>query len=128
MQEAIVNPLQTTASLVIKEGPQFYNGFSADPPIGSARARKNIFPFIIDKEKYYFFEHLDDFQFNALLKSENGQENIFQKVVYFWKCWDFEDILGGIWYGFIGKLMKPLGFLSKYKRSNGMSCSQNDVT
>ena len=34
-------------------------------------------------EKYVFFESSDDFQFNALLKSENDEDFILKKVVYF---------------------------------------------
>ena len=37
----------------------------------------------ITLEEYGFLESSDDFQFNALLKSENEEDLIFQKVVYF---------------------------------------------
>ena len=37
----------------------------------------------IVKEEYVFSESSHDLQFNALLKSENEQDLIFQKVVYF---------------------------------------------
>ena len=38
---------------------------------------------IIPHKEYVFFEPSDDFQFNALLKSENDEDFILKNVVYF---------------------------------------------
>ena len=57
----------------------------------------------------FFFERFDDFQFNAPLKSDNDQDFILKKVVYFWKCWDFEVILALIWYD-LWEIDETIGF------------------